>query len=77
MGCDEMPKTGAVAVMKAGEKARRAQQRVADAERVLAKAQKAQARADAAYMALLRQTLGDRPWEPTKAATEVTEQPTA
>jgi hypothetical protein len=53
-----MPKLGgAVALMRAGEKARRAAQRVTDAERALAKARKAYEKADAAYLALVRESI--------------------
>lgn len=57
---DHMAKSKAVALMRAGEKARRAEQRVADAQRALAKAEKARDRADANYMDLVRASIADQ-----------------
>ena len=52
------PRTLAGEVMKAGEKALRAGKKVAAAESTLALARKAQVRADARYLELVRQTFG-------------------
>ena len=48
-----MPMSKAVALMRAGEKARAADRRVNEAQRALKKALRARDRADAQYMALV------------------------
>ncbi len=68
---DDMAKTRAAAVMAAAEKARRAELRVADAERVLAKAVKARDRADADYLALVQESIARRQTEPAATGGEV------
>lgn len=66
-------KTGALAVMAAGERALRAERRVSDAEKALAKAEKARTDANSEYMALVRANLSERLQEPP-ATQEVSQQ---
>ena len=70
-------KTGALAVMAAGERALRAERRVSDAEKALAKAVKARTDANSEYMALVRANLSERLHEAPAAAQEVNQQPAA
>ena len=69
--------TGALAVMAAGERAMRAERRVAAAEKSLEKAIKARTDAEAEYMALVRENLSARLQEPPAALKEVPDQATA
>jgi hypothetical protein len=64
-----MPRSKAVAVMKAADKARSAERRVAECERALAKAVRARDRADSEYLELVRESLSTR--EPAPAGEEV------
>ena len=66
--------TGALAVMAAGERALRAERKVSDLEKVLAKAIKAREAADAEYMALVRENLGERLQKPTAVQEVATQQ---
>ena len=52
-----MPKTRAAEVIKAAEKARRADRRVSDAQRALTHALKARSKAEAHYLQLVRTAL--------------------
>ena len=69
--------TGALALMAAGERALRAERKVAAAEKALEKAIKARTDADAEYMALVRENLSERLQGSPAAAQEVSSQPAA
>jgi hypothetical protein len=69
--------TGALAVMAAGERAMRAEQKVSAAEKALEKARKARTDAEAEYMALVRESFSERLQGAPTAPQEVTHQQTA
>ena len=73
-----MPKmTGAAAVSKAGAKVLRAEKRVQNAKKALAKAIKTKDQADYEYLELLKQTLPAHLQRAATQPTEVTNQPAA
>ena len=56
-----MAKSKAVALMRAGEKARKADQRVTEAQKALAKAERARDKADEVYMSMVRASIAAQP----------------